>query len=242
MSEPDSGTYVVEARGLTREYAGRPVLRGVELQVAGGEVVALLGPNGAGKTTLLRVFALLLRPNAGVLRVMGLDPRREPVRARRHVGYVGHESGCYEDLTAAENLSFHADLHGVGDPVRRVTELLVWAGLKDAAHRPVRTYSRGMQQRLALARALLHAPDLLLLDEPFTGLDRAGRDLLAHLLAALAGDGHTVVLSLHDPTPVAAVVTRAAILHRGRLTWVDGGSGGDPQAVAAAYDRVVGEA
>jgi ABC-type multidrug transport system ATPase subunit len=89
---------------------------------------------------------------------------------------------------------------------------------------------------------LLHAPDLLLLDEPFTGLDRAGRDLLAHLLAALAGDGHTVVLSLHDPTPVAAVVTRSAILHRGRLTWVDGGSAGDPQVVAAAYDRVVGEA
>jgi heme exporter protein A len=241
VSEPASGTYVLEARGLTRDYAGRPVLRGVDLQVAPGEVVALLGPNGAGKTTLLRVLALLLQPGAGTVRVSGLDPRREPARARRHLGYVGHESGCYADLTAAENLSFHAELHDVGDPVRRVTELLLWAGLKDAAHRPVRTYSRGMQQRLALARALVHAPAVLLLDEPFTGLDRGGRDMLAHLLAALARDGHAVVMSLHDPTPVATVVTRSAILHRGRLAWIDGRPAGDPQVVAAAYERVVGE-
>jgi heme ABC exporter ATP-binding subunit CcmA len=229
-------------RGIDKSFNGKTALTDLDVAAPTGRITVLLGPNGAGKTTLLRVLALLLQPGAGTVRVSGLDPRREPARARRHLGYVGHESGCYADLTAAENLSFHAELHDVGDPVRRVTELLLWAGLKDAAHRPVRTYSRGMQQRLALARALVHAPAVLLLDEPFTGLDRGGRDMLAHLLAALARDGHAVVLSLHDPTPVATVVTRAAILHRGRLAWVDGRPAGDPQVVAAAYERVVGEA
>jgi len=232
---------VIDSHGLTREFGGRPVLRSIDLSVAAGEIVALLGPNGAGKTTLLRVLALLLRPSGGTLRLLGLDPDRERAQILRRVGYVGHESGCYGDLTGAENLAVHAELRHVPDPTRRIAELVAWSGLHDAAWRPVRTYSRGMQQRLALARALMHDPDVLLLDEPFTGLDRAGAESLVHLLEALGRAGHAVVMSLHDVTPVSAIVTRTGILHRGRLTWVEQEPAGDPIVVAAAYTRIVVE-
>jgi heme exporter protein A len=229
---------LIEARGLRRELAGRAVLRGIDLTVRPGEVVALLGPNGAGKTTLLRVLAGLLRPTAGAVRLRGrLDPRASEARAR--TGFVGHESGCYLDLTGWENLVFHADLRRVPDAAVRVAELLAWTGLGEAADRPARTYSRGMLQRLALARALLHAPDVLLLDEPFTGLDPAGAAALVRLLGELAPAGHAVVLSVHDVRAVAGVVTRAAIVHRGRLEWIDDGAACDPVVVAAVWQRVV---
>lgn len=229
---------VIEARGVRREFAGRTVLRGIDLTVAPGDVVVLLGPNGAGKTTLLRVLAGMLRPTAGDVRVCGsLDPRTREARA--HIGFVGHESGCYPDLTGWENLVFHADLRRVPDAAVRVAELLAWTALGDAGDRPARTYSRGMLQRLALARALLHAPDVLLLDEPFTGLDPTGAASLVRLLGELAVAGHAVVMSVHDVTPVAGVVRRAAIVHRGRLEWVEEGPVGDPIVVAAAWQRVV---
>jgi heme exporter protein A len=229
---------VIEARDVRRQFAGRTVLRGIDLGVRPGEVVALLGPNGAGKTTLLRVLAGLLRPTAGEVRVRGrLDPRERAARAS--IGFVGHESGCYLDLTGWENLVFHAELRRIPDAALRVAELLAWTTLGEAGDRPARTYSRGMLQRLALARALLHAPDVLLLDEPFTGLDPTGAGALARLLGELARAGHAVVMSVHDVGPVVGVVTRAAIMHRGRLEWIEDGPAGDPLVVAAAWRRVV---
>jgi heme ABC exporter ATP-binding subunit CcmA len=185
-----------------------PVLAGVDLEVAAGEVVVLLGSNGAGKTTLLRVLATLLRPSGGTLRLFGEDATRRAPAARRRLGYVGHDSACYPDLTGRENLEFHAELHDVPDAAARVADLLRWAGLEDAARRPARTYSRGMTQRLALARVLLHAPELLLLDEPYSGLDPAAATRLDGLLRELPRAGHAIVLSTHDVERVTPFATR----------------------------------
>jgi heme exporter protein A len=230
---------VVRASGLTRAFGGVPVLDGVDLAVDAGDAVALLGANGAGKTTLLRMLALLVRPNGGRLELFGVDGATAPPGLRRRIGYVGHESSCYADLTAAENLAFYARVFGIADARRRVADMLAWAGLEAAARRPVRTYSRGMQQRLALARALLHEPELLLLDEPWSGLDPQGAEALQARLAALRAAGAAIVLTTHDLERAAPVVTRTAILHRGRVAWAGEGSAPDAAAVAAAYRRVV---
>ena len=228
----------IVAEGLRREFGGIPVLAGVDLTVDAGELVVLLGANGAGKTTLLRVLATLLRPSGGTLRIFGEDASRRPPAARARVGHVGHESACYPDLTGRENLRVYAELHGVSDPESRITELLRWAGLEEAARRPVRVYSRGMTQRLALARALLHGPELLLLDEPFSGLDPSASTRLQSLLVELRRSGHAIVLSTHDVERVAAIATRVAILHRGRVAWTRDGAA-DAVVLAAAYDTVV---
>ena len=228
----------VRAEGVTRSYAGVPVLSGVDLVVRGGDAVALLGANGAGKTTLLRILALLLRPAGGRLSLFGTEARAAPPALRRRIGYVGHESLCYPDLTAAENLAFYARLFAVPDAATRIAELLAWAGLEAAAQRPVRVYSRGMGQRLALARALLHAPDLLLLDEPFAGLDAEAVVALQERLVALRSAGHAIVLTTHDLERAAPVATRLAVLHRGRIVWAHDGPA-EPVVIATAYQAVV---
>ncbi|HZP40688.1 MAG TPA: heme ABC exporter ATP-binding protein CcmA [Candidatus Binatia bacterium] len=229
---------VLRARGVVRRFGRARVLAGVDLDVDAGEVVALLGANGAGKTTLLRVLALLLRPNGGALSLFGEDATAAPPALRRRIGWVGHESACYPDLSAAENLAFYARLFEVPDAGARVAELLAWAGLEEAARRPVRTYSRGMSQRLALARALLHRPDLLLMDEPFSGLDRDAATALEERIAALRTAGHAVVFTTHDVERAAPVATRLAILHRGRIAWTHEGQAAHA-VIAAAYAAVV---
>jgi heme exporter protein A len=228
----------VRAENIARSFGGTPVLAGVDLTLREGEALALLGANGAGKTTLLRILALLLRPGGGRLAIFGTDARAAPPALRRRIGYVGHESLCYPDLSGAENLAFYARLFDVADATARVAELIAWAGLEAAARRPLRVYSRGMSQRLALARALLHDPDLLLLDEPFSGLDAQAVEALQERLAALREAGHTLVLTTHDLERAAPVATRLAVLHRGRITWTHDGP---PEAVvvAAAYQAVV---
>jgi heme exporter protein A len=229
----------VVAEGLRRTFSGATVIAGVDLVVEGGECVALLGANGAGKTTLLRLLATLLRPSGGRLVLFGEDAARRPAAALARIGFVGHESACYGDLTAAENLAFYADLYRVDDARARAAELIAWAGLEHGARRPVRTFSRGMTQRLALARALLHRPELLLLDEPFNGLDPQATARLESLLLELRTAGHAIVLSTHDVPRGAALATRVAILHRGRIDW--SGDGGAPAgvAIAARFDALV---
>jgi heme exporter protein A len=228
----------VRAEGVARTFAAASVLAGVDLTVQAGDALALLGANGAGKTTLLRILALLLRPSAGRLRLFGVDAAAAPAALRRRIGYVGHESLCYPDLTAAENLAFYARLFEIPDAGTRIDELIDWAGLSAAARRPVRVYSRGMSQRLALARALLHRPDLLLLDEPFSGLDAGAVAALQESLVALRLAGHAVLLTTHDLESARPVATRVAVLHRGRIVW---GHDGPAEAVvvAAAYRAVV---
>ena len=231
----------IRAERLARGFGGVRVLTGVDLTVAAGEVVVLLGPNGAGKTTLLRILALLLAPTGGRLVLFGTDATRAPAALRRRIGYAGHEISCYPDLSGAENLAFYAQLFGVAEPAARIARLLAWAGLDGAGRRPVRTYSRGMSQRLALARALLHEPDLLLLDEPFSGLDPDAVERLQQQLLELRAAGHSVVLATHDVDRAVPVASRLAILHRGRIAWAHDGRADDAAVIVAAYRTIVAE-
>ncbi len=185
----------LELEGLTRRYGEREALDGVSLSLQAGQTLVVLGPNGAGKTTLLRVLATLLRPHSGEVRVLGHALPGEAWAVRGRVGLLGHEPLLYRELTARENLRFHARLHRVG--IERVEELLEAVGMATRAEEPVRTLSRGMVQRVATARALLHDPELLLLDEPRANLDPAGAELVEPLIGPASG--RTRVVCSHSP-------------------------------------------
>jgi len=184
----------IALEGLERRYGDRPALRGVSITVGEGQTLAVFGANGAGKTTLLRVLATLLRPHAGAVSVLGASLPGESWKVRGRVGFLGHEPLLYPDLTARENLVFHARLHGVA--TARADELLATVGLERRAGDPVRELSRGMVQRLAAARAVLHDPAVLLLDEPRAGLDPAAAEQLEPLIGRASG--RTRVLVTHD--------------------------------------------
>ena len=202
-------TTVIELEGVGRAYGERTALAGVTLTLEAGQTLVVFGPNGAGKSTLLRVLATLLRPTAGTAKVFGSEIPREAWKVRGRVGLLGHEPLLYRDLSARENLRYHARLHGVNPP--RVEELLDAVGLARRAGDPVSTYSRGMVQRAALARAVLHEPDLLLLDEPRANLDPAAAEALEPLLR-----GRTRVITSHDPTGGLAEADIALGLRDGR--------------------------
>ncbi len=209
----------IETRGLRKSFGGLPVLRGLDFTLAPGEAVALFGPNGAGKTTLLRLCATLLRPTGGAVKIFGVGSGDGNPDVRRRIGFLSHQSFLYPDLTPVENLSFYARMFRVGDAPRRVAELIEQVGLMGWANRPVRTLSRGLEQRCALARAMLHQPDLLLLDEPFTGLDVDASATLRAVLTAAHERGAALVMTTHDVAQGLASCRRAVILARGQLDW-----------------------
>ncbi len=216
----------VQANKLTKFYGLRPVLRGVSLDVSRGDFLAVLGANGAGKTTFLRILATLNRPTSGTLTIGGVDVLRHPDQARALIGMVSHHSMIYPDLSAYENVRFHAVMHGaeaaVEDALRRVD---LWP----RAHDPARTLSRGMTQRLAIARALVHDPPLLLLDEPFTGLDQTSAERLSDLLNDTAAQGCAVVMTTHEFGRGLRGVTRAVAIRDGVIA----GELDDPAAINA---------
>jgi heme exporter protein A len=211
----------VDARGLTKVYGRQRALAGVDLKLRAGEATALLGPNGAGKSTLVGILSTMVSPTAGSVRYGGADATSESQRddeeLRGAIGVIAHESHCYGDLSGHENLVFFARLYGVPEAHATADKLLLRVGLREAANRPARTYSRGMLQRLAVARALVHKPRLLLADEPFTGLDRAGVALLAELLAEERARGCIMVVVTHDFDAVAPLIDRVVVLARGRV-------------------------
>jgi heme exporter protein A len=185
----------VEVEGLARHYGEREALSGVSLSLRAGETLVVFGPNGAGKTTLLRILATLLRPHLGKVRVLGSALPDEAWAVRGRLGLLGHEPLLYRELTARENLRFHARLHDVAS--ERVEQLLAAVRMEDRADEPIRTLSRGMVQRVAVARAVLHDPELLLLDEPRSNLDPAAAELVEPLIGSASG--RTRVICSHDP-------------------------------------------
>ncbi len=221
--ESDASPIPIRARALAKSYALRPVLRAIDLDVRTGECVALLGANGAGKSTLLRVLAGIARPSGGTLDLFGesFHPQRPTPPMLARVGFVGHEPLVYRDLTPRQNLDFFARVYGVGGTSslreERIDRAIAAVRLERHADRDVRTLSRGTLQRLALARATLHEPDLLLLDEAFTGLDAPGRDRFAASLSDLHRAGTTIAMVSHDLAEVAALATRAIVLRGGRI-------------------------
>ncbi len=186
---------VLEVEGLARHYGERAALAGVSLSLQAGKTLVVFGPNGAGKTTLLRVLACLLRPHHGSVRVLGSALPDAAWAVRGRIGLLGHEPLLYRELTPHENLRFHARLHGVAD--ERVSEVLECVAISERRAEPLRTLSRGMVQRVAVARAVLHEPELLLLDEPHSNLDPAAIELVAPLIGAASG--RTRVICSHDP-------------------------------------------
>jgi heme exporter protein A len=208
---------MIQIKGLVKNYGLNPVLRGVDLHVRQGEFVSLVGSNGAGKTTLLRIVATLQKPTAGEVKIGGWLLPSNADRVRRHIGLVSHQSLLYGDLTAAENLTFFAKLYRLDRPQERVARALKEVGLAARQRDAVSTFSRGMVQRLTIARATLHEPDVLLLDEPYTGLDQDAARLLDDLLKREVGNGRTILMITHDLTHGLNLCDRTAILNRGKI-------------------------
>jgi ABC-type multidrug transport system ATPase subunit len=226
---PPSGL-AIRLEGVERRFGALVALRSLTLEIPAGEFVALLGHNGAGKTTLLRIAATLMRPSRGLVKY-GADVA--PSDAKGMIGVVGHSLLLYDDLTAEENLTLFANLYGLDNIPARVASALAACGLAARAASQVRTFSRGMRQRLTIARALLHSPKLLLLDEPAAGLDRQGLVWLGCTLERLRADGCTVIMSTHARNESLELATRAVLLASGRLEQ-DSGSGGDPRPLLAS--------
>ena len=201
---------------VSRHFGRRRALSHVSLEARRGDILGLLGPNGAGKSTLIGVLATLVQPNGGEARYGGRSARQLGPPLRRQIGLLAHELHLYSDLTARQNLTFFASLYGLS-PTGAVDEALTSAGLMDRADEVVSAFSRGMRQRLALERALLHRPRLVLFDEPFTGLDDAAVSVVSQRLRRLAADGTIVIVATHDLDLADGLVTRMAVVHRGRL-------------------------
>ncbi|MDQ7840025.1 MAG: heme ABC exporter ATP-binding protein CcmA [bacterium] len=224
--------WAVDVRGLVKAFDHRPVLRGVDLRVHSGETLAILGANGSGKTTLLRLIATLSLPTRGSVAWFG-EPSGPLPEIRRRIGLVPHESLLYDALTVEENLKFFGGLYDLAPEV--VESALDEYALRPLARRRVRVLSRGQRQQVNLARALLHEPDLLILDEPYTGLDVGAADRLTATLRAGAARGCTVILTTHDPTGAGALGADVAVMLDGRLTEIMPAAGLNAELLAAWF-------
>ena len=225
----------ISAKGITKTYELRPVLRDVSFTLPAGSRTALLGPNGAGKTTLLRVLCTLAKPSTGQATIAGYDVAADAGEVRRVVGFVGHQPQVYEELTARENLLFFARMYGLRDGATRVNQLLAQVELRHKANELVRTLSRGQMQRLAIARGILHDPQVLLLDEPDTGLDADALALLEQLLQSRAAAGQTTLFTTHQIEQGLRWSDAALVLVGGRLVYSGPSEKLTPTDVRALY-------
>lgn len=226
---------LISVRGVTKRFGRTAALRGIDLDVRQGEKLALFGPNGSGKTTLLRVLAGLLPPSRGAVEIAGMVYRRRGREIRHRIGVLGHHPYLYDDLTGEENLLFYGRMYGVDRVAERAQSALALAGIERRARDKVRTYSRGMQQRLALARATLHDPDVLLLDEPDTGLDQEAFAGISSFLERDSGKSRTVVMATHDLRLGHTHCDRFAIMSEGHVVHEGDTSLHDIEALERLY-------
>ena len=268
--EAERGPAMIELRKLTKAFGSKVALRGVDLRVEAGESLVIFGPNGAGKSTLIRILSSLSRPTGGRVLIGGLDLATHADGIRRYLGVVSHAPLLYDSLTAEENLRFFAQLYGMKEPAPRIAEMLGRVGLTARRNDLVRTFSRGMVQRLAIARALLHDPQLLLLDEPDTGLDPQAAEMLHDLLMQVSGrigeaanqqisksanqqgveladqrisdaaTQRTIVTVTHSIERGLAIADRVVILAGGKIVFADSARGMTPTEFRPLYDKYVG--
>ena len=233
-------TAAIQVTGLTKSYGPRPALRGLDLTLGWGESLTLFGPNGSGKSTLIKVLATLASPTAGQIRVAGLDPRHEAGRLRRLIGVVTHEPLLYEELTGEENLRFHGRMFRVQGLEARIADLAQELALERLLPLRVRTLSHGMRRRISLARALLHEPPLLLLDEPETGLDQEALGLLDGLLTRHRAAGGSLLMTTHNIEGGVSIGDRVAILRAGRIAYQGAADGLGQGGLRDLYAQVTG--
>ena len=227
-----SGAPALDSHEIEKQFGYVFAVRNFTLQIRRGEFVTLFGRNGAGKTTFLKIAATLIRPTRGTLVIEGYDVQKQPEEARRRIGFLSHNTFVYRDLSALDNLKFFCRLYSVDDSEGRILALLDRVGLRRRANDPVRSFSRGLQQRVGIARVMLHDPSLILLDEPYTGLDAQAAETLNTILDEAVAAGKTVVLTTHDLEQGLRSATRAIIMDKGRL--VQSGDARDP-AIREAY-------
>ena len=233
---------IIEMIDVSKKFGRHVALNGVTLSVFTGESFAILGPNGAGKTTLVRTLSTLLKPTSGTVKIAGYDAFEEPEKIKRQIGVVSHNPFLYDDLTAHENLAFYADLYGSGQ--NSIEALLKKVGLEERQHNPVGEFSRGMKQRLSIARALLHEPQILILDEPGAGLDIQSKRMFYGTIKELNKKGTTVLLTTHYLDEAEELCQKAAILDRGTVKasgTLDDIKGG-AKSLEDAYIRLTGGA
>lgn len=210
---------MIQIHKLIKTFGHRMVLRGVDLTINEGDFVTLMGANGAGKTTLMHIVATLSRPTGGNVFINGYNLVDSASELRRFIGLVSHKTLLYDDLTGQQNLSFYSRMYDVPEATQRIETVLEQVGLAGRRHDPVRTYSRGMQQRLAIARAILHNPPILLLDEPDTGLDQHAADRLSELLSAVGASQRTILMTTHHLERGLSLGNRVVILANGKIAY-----------------------
>jgi heme exporter protein A len=232
---------MITVENLTKQFGAKPVLRGIDFHVKPGEFVALLGPNGAGKTTFLRILASLTRPTHGTITIDGYRLSDQAAAVRRHLGVVLHQPLLYGELTAEENLRFYGRMYALPNIETRIDKILELVGLSLRRSELVRTFSRGMQQRLSIGRALLHDPPVMLLDEPHTGLDQDASVMFDSVLEQVARRGYTVVMTSHDLIRAAKLADRFDILTGGKIVASQRSSDIEAEALVRFYRQAIKE-
>ncbi|MCH7587003.1 MAG: heme ABC exporter ATP-binding protein CcmA [Chloroflexi bacterium] len=232
---------MIEAKKVVKRFGLKVILKGVDFHVKRGEFVVLVGPNGAGKTTFLRILATLSRANMGEIKIGGFHLPRDAASVRKILGVVSHQPLLYGDLTAEENLEFYARMYNLQNVSERVQEVLVLVGLQVRRKDLLREFSRGMQQRLAIGRAILHNPTLLLFDEPHSGLDQEAAAMLDNLLREVAAQGRTVVMTSHDLLRTPGLASRVDILSKGVIHVSLRGADLEPQKFPELYRSAVND-
>jgi heme exporter protein A len=239
MADTQTTELALNVQKLSRTFGARKALDGVTFELPKGAFLSIFGPNGAGKTTLLKVLSTLTNPSKGTAEVAGYDVVKDAVELRERIGFISHNPLLYPDLTAEENLEFFAELYCIDNPKERVRELLTAVELDHRRFDSVGTFSRGMTQRLSIARALLHHPDVLFLDEPYSGLDPHAMDILDALIGTVREE-HTFVMISHDLQKGLELCSHALILAKGKVVLFEEREAIDPDAFAATYRATVG--
>ena len=232
---------MIKVRKLVKRFGLKTVLKGMDFEVEEGEFVGLLGPNGAGKTTFLRILSSLSRPSLGDVRISGYRLPHQATAVRRRLGVLSHQPLLYGDLTAEENLRFYGKMYSVENPDSRIDEVLQLVDLSHRRNDLIRTYSRGMQQRLAIARSVIHDPEILLLDEPYTGLDQDACAMLDEVLQEIAVQGRTIVMTSHHLARAADLASRFDVLSRGKIVSSAGREDIPKDGLLAFYRKAIQE-